>query len=583
MPSRMPPNSVVNADNSIETKPQKLTLGFWALVALLLAIVAVLEVSSITAESQTHDEAAHIAAGYSYWTTGDFRLNAEHPPLSKLLATIPLFWWAPRFSPPANAWRLADEFEVGKDFLYHSLIPADTALLATRSVTMLLSALLAVSLAWWVGSNINPTAGIVALLLFSLEPTVLAHSRYVTSDLPVTFFFWLACISWCAYLEGPSRLALLRSGLLTGLAIATKFNAMALPLIFILTWFLYSRAWPKHGLNATRTGISLMVISFFVIYASYGFDTRSIREDPILSARLARAYPNDALARSPILAAALRVPVPAYYFFRGLHLVVRHNQSGHLTYLNGSINKRGSWKYFPTAITVKTPIGWLLLLGLAMIRVASAKGKWPGDPREQWLLDILLVPTTVYFAISLLTSINIGIRHLLPIYPFVCAFIASVLFGKRQAFPGRALSLIFLLAFVVEASFAYPNYLSYFNAGAGGGRNGYHYLLDSNLDWGQDLKRLKAWLETHDAQPFCLSYFGTVDVSYYGIQHEPLGMLQNDANIANLNCVVAISAEHLFGLPNSPFSALRTITATDRVGDSIFVYDLRRKRAHMSP
>jgi len=113
---------------------------------------------------------------------------------------------------------------------------------------------------------------------------------------------------------------------------------------------------------------------------------------------------------------------------------------------------------------------------------------------------------------------------------------------------------------------------------AGGAANGHRYLLDSNLDWGQDLKRLKFWTETHNSQPLCLSYFGTADPAYYGIQYRPLPAARDATGLVGLDCVVAISAEHLFGLKDAPFAALRSLAWSERAGDSIYIYDLRQNR-----
>lgn len=552
---------------------------FWFCVSFVLVVAFALGFASVAQESQTQDEAVHISSGYSYWKTGDFRLNVEHPPLSKLLATLLLLWLKPDFSPSPEAWQHSDEFAIGREFLYRNHVRADTLLLAARGVTIVLSGLLGVTIAVWVARRAGPTAGVVSFLLFALEPTVLAHSRYVTSDLAVTLFIWLSCISWYSYLERPSSWGLIRTGLLTGMALATKFNAVILYLVFGVTLFAYRRLAVKPPVMKTaKTIAALAFVSFLFVFGTYRFDTRAIAQDPALTSRLERVYPKEDSMRSRMVQTALHTPVPAYYFFRGLHLLFRLNQSGHLTYLMGSAGVHGSWKYFPVAMLVKSAVTWLVLLVISTFAAARATAQRVFNPNDKWLLAGLALPVLLYFGTCLVSSINIGIRHLLPIYPFLCAFMGIVLFGRERNRKARVISWALVFVFVLESSSAYPDYLSFFNVAAGGAANGHRYLLDSNLDWGQDLKRLKFWTETHNSQPLCLSYFGTADPAYYGIQYRPLPAARDATGLVGLDCVVAISAEHLFGLKDAPFAALRSLAWSERAGDSIYIYDLRQNR-----
>jgi Dolichyl-phosphate-mannose-protein mannosyltransferase len=555
---------------AVGTKPLSPAL-FAVGLCLVLGSVCLLEITSSIQDSQTHDEAAHIVAGYSYWKTGDFRLNLEHPPFSKLLSSLPLLLLNPTFGPPADAWRAADEFSIGRDFLYHNRVPADTLLLATRAVIIVVSLVLGLSVAVWVRARAGTMAGIIATVILLLEPTVLAHSRYVTSDIPVTLFIWLTWISWYSYLEQPSAWKLGRTATLTGLAIATKFNALVLYPIFILSSLAERRKFSTP--DKAFIALVLVLAPFVVVLVAYGFDTRSLAADPVLSTRLQTIYPVTRTMNSYITQALLHIPIPGYYFFRGFQLLLRHTRSGHLTYLMGVISQRGSWKYFPLAMLVKSSTGWLLLLFTSLGLVLFRKVK--RQQTDMRLAYALLVPASAYFAVSLFSPITIGIRHLLPIYPFLCAFIGVVLFKERS---GRKLTVavISLLLLIGESLNAYPNYLAFFNAVSGGNLNGHRYLLDSNLDWGQDLKRLKTWVDSHHAAPLCLSYFGTADPSYYGIIYEPLPRLRASQEVSRLNCIVAVSAEHLFGLEEAPFAALQSIPTLDRVGGSIYIYDLRR-------
>jgi len=561
---------------------KRLLPAFWICVWMILGVAGVLQVASASQEAATLDEATHLAAGYSYWKTGDYRLNAEHPPLSKLLASIPLLWLRPDFSPSQATWEIADEFPLGKDFLYKNRIPADTMLAAARGVTTLLSLLLVLSVAWWTGRIAGPLSGIAAALLLAFEPTVIAHSRYVTADIPVTLFMWLSCISWYSYLERPARWVLVRTGLLAGLALATKFNALLLFVIFGLLWVARARMVGSIPASASGTFGKLLVLSVLVVLCAYSFQTLSVADEPalrtrLLKARLLKAYPDDGSTRSLVVQTVLHVPVPGYYFPRGLHLLIRHNQSGHPTYLLGNVSTHGSWLYFPVAMLVKSATAWLLL-AFAAFGVALAQAVRRGHGRDAaWSRTSLLLPVGLYFLMSITSSINIGLRHLLPIYPFLAAFVAVVLFGRfHRAVWLRIAAFICVLCFLAESATVFPRYLSYFNMAAGGSRNGARFLLDSNIDWGQDLKRLKIWTQNRQSGPLCLDYFGVADPAYYSIEHRPLMPVRSPEERDALNCVAAVSVQFLWGEAEPRYSALRELTPTDRVGDSIMIYDLRR-------
>jgi hypothetical protein len=269
------------------------------------------------------------------------------------------------------------------------------------------------------------------------------------------------------------------------------------------------------------------------------------------------------------------LPVPGYDFLRGLHLMIRHQAGGHVTYFMGETSRDGSWMYFPIALLVKSSMAWLALLVLAIGVAVSRKEFW--KERRELLLPMLLPPAT-YFVFAMVSPINIGIRHLLPMYPFLCAFAAIVLFSGKPSALIRTASALLLVLFLAESAAAYPNYVSHFNAAAGGPTNGHRFLLDSNLDWGQDLKRLARYVETHDVQPLCLAYFGTADPNYYGIRHTPLPPLRTEDDLKTVDCVAAVSLQYLYGIEEHLLKALEDRPPTDRVGASIYVYDLRLPR-----
>src|SRR5687768_6289731 len=165
-------------------------------------------------------------------------------------------------------------------------------------------------------------------------------------------------------------------------------------------------------------------------------------------------------------------------------------------------------------------------------------------------LVALSIPPVVYFLASLTSSLNIGIRHLLPMYPFLFMVVAAAIFGSLQNWDRRFVqtqAAVLAGLLVIESVGIRPNYLAFFNGLAGGPENGPRYLIDSNLDWGQDLKKLKEWSDQSGGATLCLSYFGHANPQYYGISYEPLESLRDLDEVLNSNCIVAVSAHLLYG------------------------------------
>jgi hypothetical protein len=512
----------------------KQSVFFWTAIAALILTNVVFQLRLAQDDSQTNDEAAHLVSGYSYWTTGDWRLNPEHPPLSKLAAALPLLWMGLQFHPDPQAWSNADEFALGHQFLYRNTRPADDILFRARIVTICFAAVLILVIAAWTVNRFGPFPAFIAAAFAAFDPLLLSHGHYVTSDVPVTLFYFCAILVWFSWLESGGTKPLLLTGVLTGLALATKFSALLLFPAFLLLWIFRRRrlGW-IHALY-------LCLIPFLIVWATYGFKIRSVATDPRIGERV---------AASPLAHA----PIPAYYFFRGIQLLFRHAHGGHTAYLLGQLSSHGFISYFPVAFLVKTPLGFLIALALGCFFV---------DRKWWWLAA---APLT-YFAISMFAGIDIGIRHILPIYPFLYLLVAVAAIRTKRA---SAIAMICVLAVAVETFAAYPLWLGFFNAAAGGPLNGTRYLLDSNVDWGQDLKRLSLFLAQHQIRQPCLAYFGEAEPQYYGIHALPI---TNNGD----NCFTVVSAQLLLGSPAHPFAALEHRKPDAIVGTSLFVFDLRR-------
>lgn len=548
--------------------------AFWLAAAALLAAMGTLEVSSAREEVQTADEAVHLVSGYSILRQGRLSLNAENPPVSKTVEALPLLALNPELPRDSSAkWQDENSVAISRPFLYRNRFPADEILFWGRIPTMLLTLAFGTALAAWTRFRFGWKAALIALALYCFDPNFIAHGRYVTSDVYGACFFFLGAIAWGELLQTNRMPWAIAASLLTAIGICTKFNLLLLPLVIIGMTLLGRR---KLKYFPWRALTSYLLLIPPAIWAIYGFELRTVASDRpaarflnLNSAQLAASpvLPRPAVAlldpaRQPGAAIhwmATRVPIPAYSFFKGLYRLYNHDYWGHTAYLLGRVSDKGWWWYFPLAFLVKTPTGTLLLLILAAI---AGRGVWRGIG---YPAAFLLGPPAIYFAAAMAGRIDIGIRHILPIYPFLFVLIAVVAANVRGL--KLTLATVALSLAVMEPAFLYPDYLAFFNWPSGGPAHGATYLVDSNLDWGQDVLKLKRYLEDHRLQSIGLRYFGSADLDYYGIRREPL----EDVLRSPTPRLGAISATALEMDP--AFARLRRCTPIERVGWSIYIYN----------
>ncbi len=410
---------------------------FLAGAALLLGTMLAVQVGSIRQEAQTWDEGTHLAAGLSYWRTGDYRMNPEHPPLGKLLCALPLLFMDVSLPFQYPSWDQGDELDFGAQFLYTNKLSADQILFPARLVTIALTLSLGGILAFWTRRHFGAASGLLALVLFAFDPNIIAHGRYVTTDLIVTLFSFLACVLWGEALVRPATWRVAAAGAALGLALASKFTALFLLPVFLILALRRRPGWRP---------ILLVIVSAYV-------------------ALLIPYLPE--LIRHPAL-----IPHP---YVTGL-TTVRHEYSNGArpAYLLGQISGQGWWYYFPIAYLVKAPAG---LLGFLVTAAALIARKRPKVPFQGFAVA---VPAAVYWIFCLFSRTDLGIRHLLPAYVLMLPLIAAV--AARLAPKWLTLALAALVA--IESLSIYPDYLAFFNWPSGGPSHGPRYLVDSNIDWG---------------------------------------------------------------------------------------------------
>ena len=470
----------------------------------LLAALLVQGLVFIGESSQTSDEAVHIAAGYSYLKTADFRLNPEHPPLIKEWAALPLLLLDLQF-PAGPLWEQGEEWNIGRIFVHENRVPNDTILLLGRAQVLLLSLVLGWFLFRWGRALFGARGALLALALYVFDPNVVAHSSLVTTDLGVTLFMFLAVYALWAWSERPGAARLVACGLLVGGAFASKFTsfwllpivALLLAALFVLRAPVAARPW-----TAPPTGAA-------------GPAGRRLAGLAVLAACLA--------ILAFVVVAVTYAGVGLEAFVVGLGRGLRHSGTGHKAYLMGQYSEDGWWYYFLYAYLIKTPIGTLLLVAATLAALARGRRARLKDELFLW------IPVVVVVLITCLWKVNIGLRHLLPIYPFLYLAAGRLLPRPRVGAPtarprlARALAafVVGCLAWnVVEAAKITPYQIAYFNEMVGGPARGHLYLLDSNLDWGQSSKALRRYMESRNVPMIYCAYSGNSDPWYYGVRYQ---------------------------------------------------------------
>jgi hypothetical protein len=560
-------------------------------VALLLAFMAGLQIWSASKETQVWDEGFELGSGYAYLKTGKLRFNLEQPPLAKVLAASPLLYLNPRLPVEDPSWPNRQDIEFGFAFLYRNRVPADVMLMAARISIILLTVGLGLLVAGWTQRRFGNGPALLAVTLVAFDPNILAHGHYATTDLGATFFIFAACVAWDAFLGSKRRVHLVVAGILLGFAIGTKFSALMLLPVFAILYAI--RWWQQRErfsfLHFAGSLASVAVVGYTAVVAVYLPEAKYFvpswavkRPGPPLETVVdCKNTVGHSLCQVGHLAS-----LQGNSFYRGLSDFAAHNAGGHPGYLLGQISDKGWWYYFPIVFLVKTPTADLLLAGLLLCGglLVLWRKRWRTNVRKipvAWAT--IIVPAVLYFGLSVASHIDLGVRHLLPFYPFFFIVLAAGFFAlvkeRRPALAGP-LAIVVCLLLATESLLASPDYLSFFNLVSGGTWQGPHYLLDSNIDWGQDLKKLKTYISTHPAPRYCVEYFGNAELSYYGIENPGyVARTFQPDELRSMDCMAAISVTLLYDLYEAPgsFTWLRARKPVDRVG-GIWIFNALKPR-----
>ena len=472
-----------------------------AAVAALLVMMGAELLLSIRQISRTADEQAHLYAGYQHWRAHDFGVNPEHPPLVKLVAAAPLLGLELRQPHPPNPVFFAEEYIGGGQLL--GMNDGESLLLMSRTAVAVFSLLLALMVFTAGYEMFGPAAGLLGMALLVFEPTVLAHGALVTTDMGVAACLFFAVYAFYRYSVRPGWGRLLVFGLGVGLTLAAKMSgAIVLPIVAVCAGLDLLMHWDRRRAGQLLGAIVFgAVAGYVVLWAFYGFRyearTGGLTIAPPLAA-FAMGMPSHALARLVLTLARWHV-LPEAYLYGWTKLPI--DQMAHPLFLFGRVYPTGVWFYFPVALLIKSSLTLLLL-------VLASPLLWVRGLRVyRRELIFVVAPMVVILGASMTSKLDIGVRHVLPIYPFAALLAgatASVLArGSRVArYPVAAL----MLFQVVSSVHAFPNYIPYSNEMFGGTNRTYKVISDSNVDWNQELVQVNAYLQANHVRECWLAY-----------------------------------------------------------------------------
>ena len=520
---------------------------------LLLGFVFLAPVILMRSKSVTFDEVTHLPSGYSYLIQHAVRYNQQHPPFIKEICALPLLLIGVRTpgSFPDSEWNFGEEFLFSQD--------ADKILFWGRLPAVLMSVGLGLLIMRWATDLWGKSAGLFALFLYAFDPTITAHSQLVTTDIGVACFSTLYLYLLRGYLSDPGWKRLCLAGLALGMALGAKFSAIVLlPISIVLIMMNNWSASVTSGLETAR---------------KVPAETKLLIPDKLLRNL-------GALLIMGILAALFLwiiyfCPADPQFYWKGIKAVNQDHGKNPYFYLMGEL-KQGGWKYYLViAWLVKTPIPIILFL-------AAAFGLYLAHRRASLLEEAFLwVPFSGFLIFYSLFGDDIGIRYLIPCFPFMFVFAARLVLSLQEmGRPFRVALIAGLLWLVTEWVSIIPDHLSYFNQVAGGPENGIEWLDNSNVDWGQGLKQLRAYLQSHRIEDYAYCYFGTGRPQFYGITGRRITDM--DFFVRPTRGLVILSAQciprgrnvldKVFG--ESPLNWLRHQKPVTIIGHAYYVYEI---------
>jgi 4-amino-4-deoxy-L-arabinose transferase-like glycosyltransferase len=469
---------------------RRLILGY--AIITLIAVMRVAKTHHVFAA--TSDEPVHLISGFD-WLHGKDLDDLSHPPLARIVAALPAYF--ERLGPfEGDPVGRANALLYAKGAYRHNVSAARRPLLIFVVLGIIATGL-------WTARYFGDTAGLLAAAFFSTLPPLLGSAGLFTTDFAIAAVMPLAWLLLERFLDEPTTGRALAAGLAIGAAAIAKFSFLLFfPVSAIV---LIAARWPtaRPRFRVAQTAL-VCLTAFMVVWATYRFEFKTLRVAAQAKVATAEVFlPRSMLQKG--LWIDRTIPFPAPLYIVGAGIVKLHNDTGHLAFLLGDVRMKGWWYYFPVVFFFKTPLPFLALMTVGIVLIAT---------RRRDALPLALIP--IALMISVLPShINIGIRHILPIYPPLCAVAAygTLVLWRNAATRGGAAALVAWL--FAGVALAHPDYLAWFNEAAG--PHPEHIAIDSNIDWGQDALRLVAAVRRHHIPNLRVVYTGSLMLHMHGV------------------------------------------------------------------
>lgn len=544
---KTPPPAPPGLEQRLQVWARRPIVQRLALVLVLAGFAAQAGIAART-HTPTLDEFIYVPIGYYHLRTGDLAYDPANPPLLKMATALPLLAmdvqlefdprWRDDPTGMGGEWVFATRFMEQNRARYFDLF------FAARLVVVALGVALGVLVFARARELLTPLGALAVLLLYGTTPTLIAHAAVATLDVGVTALLFAAFCALQRFTAKKTFIWAFITGVCLGLAFVTKGVAALLfplvPVMAALEW----RVWDGAVVRRLIAGGFIMVgAAWLAVLAAYGFT----------------GFP---------------LPAP---LVESVRYCINAGSAGEFpSFLNGAWSMKGWWYYYIEAFGLKTPIATLVVLAIGVGVIARGRFRAPGD------LWMLIPPLLLLYVLSFHYGKNYGVRYLLPALPFLLLVAGRGIDGLLRAGrygPGVVGALLAwqLVASVVTT----PHQLAYFNELAGGPDRARRLLLDSNLDWGQDLGRLKTYMDAHGLKTICLGYFGHVDPHLYGIDYtfpatQPTpGLCAVSANfLAGYPYGITYAGEPVQRVRPGIWSWFDRLHPLARVGRSIFVFDV---------
>jgi len=585
----------------------------YLIAGILLLIMFLMAFFSIANDSLTFDELAHIPAGYSYLTQKDYRINPEHPPLAKDIAAVPLLFLPLNFPSEHPTWTQENsappwwiQFDLGREFLYRSDNNPKTIIFWSRLPMIFLLILLGWFLFKWARELGGNYLSLGVLALFSFSPTFIAHGRLVATDVAVALGAVLSTYFWLKFLKNPSKINIFWAGITFGVAMVLKFSLILLIPFFGIITIAYALVFRKPTETKLKSLKKYIFSSFligligllFIIWPIYQFHVFNYPPDHQLRDTIADLAPNQLtpvknltiwMADKPFLR-------PLAQYFRGILMASQRTLFGNTVYFLGNISADGWWYYFPIIYFLKIPLAFHLLTIISLFGTAflllkkKLQTSLKAFVKNHFTLFSFFIFLFIYWAAAMAGNLNIGIRHLLPTFPFIYLLVVFGLKTILSSLPSfslknwaRGIIILLFVWYIGSSLVVFPYYLSYFNESVGGVKNGYKYAVDSNYDWGQDFYRLLDFVEKNNITKLHLDYFGGEDPEYWlgekyikleprETKEPPKGWVAVSLNQLQGGIAKAVPD---FDQPTGYYRWLAEYTPVARIGYSMFVYYIK--------